>query len=168
MINFNVWSNPSSSPFFYPFHYSQQNESPNSTWCQSRQNEEMAHWMPCSSRLKGLNVDKEAQEAADKPAKQPKIFLSMHKPAPSSVPSLSASLSKLHSSPTNNLILLFVRPHIQVVKKSSAMSQRRIKFAFVQDIGETLEEGCSLGIKEENEDHEGEEGGIIGETCSGV
>jgi len=113
-------------------------------------------------------VDKEAQEVADKPAKQPEIFLSIHKPALFSVPSPSASLSKLHSLPTNSLILLFVGPHIQVVKKSSAMSQRRIKFVFVWDIGETLEEGCSSEMKEENENHEGEEGGIIGETCSGV
>ena len=168
MINFNVWSNLSSLPFFYPFYYSQQNESPNSTWCRSRQNEEIAHWMPHSSHLKGLNMDKEAQKVANKPAKQPEIFLSMHKPAPSSVPSPFASLSKLHSSPTNSLILLFVGPCIQVVKKSSTMSQRRIKFVFVWDVGETLEEGCSSGMKEENKDHEGEEGNIIGETCSGV
>ena len=36
--------------------------------------------------LKELNVDKEAWEAAEKPAKQPEIFLSTHKPAPPSVP----------------------------------------------------------------------------------
>jgi len=36
--------------------------------------------------LKELNVDKEAWEAAEKPAKQSEIFLSTHKPAPPSVP----------------------------------------------------------------------------------
>jgi len=90
-------------------------------------------------------VDKEAK----KPAKQPGIFLLMHKPAPSSVPLANPSLFASLSKPlTNSLILLFFGPRIQIIKMSSMMSQRRIKFVFVGNVGEALEEAFGKDVVE--------------------
>jgi len=67
---------------------------------------------PVIVHLKELNVDKEAREAAEKPAKN----LTPHS-FPSANPSPYASLSKLYSSSTKSLILLFIGlPSIQIVK----------------------------------------------------
>jgi len=131
MTNFNFWPNPSSSPFFTPFVTRDKIKAQtqlDADRFRLEKNKETA--MPCSSRLKALNVDKEAREAAKKPAKQSVIFLSTHKPAPPCVPlanpSPSASLSKLHSSSTKSPIRLFVGPPgIRIVRVSSMMSKRR-------------------------------------------
>ena len=76
------------------------------------ENEETAYRMPCNSPSERTHVDKEAREAAEKPAKNltPRSF-------PSANPLPYASLSKLHSSSTKSLILLFIGlPSIQIIK----------------------------------------------------
>jgi len=112
MINLNVWPNSSSPPFFTPFVTRDKIKA--QTQLDADLDKMKKRLIECLVVV--VLKDKEAREAAEKPAEQPEIFLSMHKPAPPSVPLAnpppSASLSKLHSSSTNSLILLFVGPRI--------------------------------------------------------